>query len=204
MGGSYAKGFKFFSRANARAQENFGRVQSASAEDGFFRIKLVDASLTPYFHARDSVTVYNYALDLGVGDDGEVVMICNWLEVCVPGVEAISIFDIRLNPADAFGGAGVVVFIQGNAGLLPGFQHGVLQRIGFIVAADIQKTILPAGVGIALRIVFNGFKNGQDLIPGPAIAAEVCPGVIVFLCPAHPDGGVQSMRAAHDLATWDV
>src|SRR5690625_3984060 len=161
MGGSYAKGFKFFSRANARAQENFGRVQSTSAQDGFFRIKLVDATLTPYFHARDSVTVHNYALDLGVGDDGEVVMICNWLEVCVPGVEAISIFDIRLNPADAFGVAGVVVFIQGNAGLLPGFQHGVLQRIGFIVAADIQKAIVPASLWVTMRIVFNSFESGD-------------------------------------------
>src|SRR5690625_667763 len=67
----HAQGLQFFSRTNARAQKNFGRVQSTSAQDGFFRIKLIDATLTPYFHARDSVTVHNYALDLGVGDDGD-------------------------------------------------------------------------------------------------------------------------------------
>src|SRR5690625_6483698 len=86
----HAQSLQFFSRTNAGAQENFGRVQSASAEDGFFRIKLIDATLTPYFHARDSVTVHNYALDLGVGDDGEVVMICNWLEICVRSEEHTS------------------------------------------------------------------------------------------------------------------
>src|SRR5690625_176899 len=169
----HAQSLQFFSRTNAGAQENFGSVQSASAEDGFVRIKLIDATLTPYFHARDSVTVHNYALDLGVGDDGEVVMICNWLEICVPGVEAIAIFDIRLNPADAFGVAGVVVFIQRTAGLLPGFQHGVLQRIGFIVAADIQKTIVPAGFWVTLRIVFNSLESWQHLIPRPAVTAKI-------------------------------
>src|SRR5690625_6313377 len=99
----HAQSLQFFSRTNARAQENFGRVQSASAENGFFRIKLIDATLTPYFHARDSVTLHNYALDLGVGDDGEVVIICNWLEVFVPGVEVIYIFDILVTKAVVLG-----------------------------------------------------------------------------------------------------
>src|SRR5699024_12628070 len=153
-------------------------------------MQLIDATLTPYFHACDSVTVHNYALDLGVGDDGEVVMICNWLEVCVPGVEAIAIFDIRLNPADAFGVVGVVVFIQGNAGLLPGFQHGDLQRIGFIIAADTQKAIVPARFWVTVRIGVNSLESWQHLIPRPAAAPEISPGVLVFVCPAPRDGGV--------------
>src|SRR5699024_12698476 len=95
----HAQSLQFFSRTNARAQKNFGRVQSASAEDGFFRMKLIDATLTSYFHARDSVTVHNYALDLGVGDDGEGVMICTWLEVCLPGVEAMAALYMRLSLA---------------------------------------------------------------------------------------------------------
>src|SRR5699024_11682416 len=95
-------------------------VPSTSPQSGFLRTKLIDATLTPHLHSRHRIAVDDASQNLGVGDDGEIFMVCHWFQVCVPGVEAIAVANIGLNPANAFGVAGIVVLIKRNARLLSG------------------------------------------------------------------------------------
>ena len=74
-----------------------------------------------------------------------------------------------------------------------------------VVGTDVERAVVSAGFRVAFGIVFDGFEVWEDVVPTPASAVVFGgPAVEVFFSTANPDGCVECVGSAEDLAARDL
>ena len=117
---------------------------------------------------------------------------------------ALAVLQAHLHEGDALELRAVVVGIQRRAGLLGGGHDRLVERVSRIVERDAQGPVgTVVGVGAA-REALGPLEEGQDVVPRPAVVAEVGPVVVVGPGAADVDHPVQRARAAEHLAARPV
>jgi len=94
--------------------------------------------------------------------------------------------DAELEVRDPVLRLAVVVGVEGNAARLRSIDDRLVDRVGAVGRQDRHDA------SVLRRPTLDALEHGQDVVPGPAVRAEVCPRVVIRASPARPDHAVQA------------
>ncbi|MCY1428894.1 hypothetical protein D9M71_447930 [compost metagenome] len=203
MANANAQAFQQLTRADARALQNAGRTDGASAEDDLATCcKLMPGALPVRLHRPCAGVVEQYLVNLNAGQHGEVGAVLDWPQEGLGGVPAHTAALVDLKISTALVVAGVEVIDLADAALLGGIAEGIEDRPTVALAFDPPFTVTTMVLTGAGEVIFAGLEQRQHVLPGPAIVALLGPAVIVGGLAAHVDHAVDRGTATQHLAAW--
>ena len=96
----------------------------------------------------------------------------------------------------------VEVIIEGQPGLMAGFDEHPRQRVDVAQVADRQRAIAAMPGIAATAIAFGAFEVGQHIVPVPAIGTACGPAVVVARHATDVAHRIDRAGAAQQLAAW--
>ena len=189
---------------NARQQERLRRANRPAAEHDFAAVDRGEGTVALDEQAGGALAVKEYAVDVGVGLDGEVGATASWVEVTDVGAPADALGVVEGQGTDASGGRVVVVgavgVASGERGLVEGAVLGVELVIFEPPGADGAVGAVIGSVAV-VRIGFEATQKGQQGVVAPQVVAGRGPRVVVFGHAAQKNLRVDRTRPADDFAT---
>ena len=193
---------QFIRRADARQHQKLGRIHRPAGQDDFPAGAHHLPRATPgNLHADGTAALEQHAGGLGLGDDGQIAAPLGCTKEGPGGGPAAIILAGALidpDPQQVF--AIVEVGRMGQAHFLSRLDEDIDQRVGFGKILHIQGAALAmGGIGTAL-VMFGAHEIGQDLVPRPAPAAALRPGVVIAAVAPDIDHAIDRRRPAQHLA----
>ncbi len=191
-----------FGRPDAGQLQQLGGIDRAAAQDHFARRAhgLSDA-VADELDPDGLLALEQHLGGQGVGFHPQIGAAHHRMQIGHGGRAALAVLDRQLIVADALLVGPVDVGIAGNAGLFTGVDHGVGDLVGLGHVRDVEWAANPVpAFATATLLVLGAEKIGLHVRPGPSLAAQLAPVVVVGMLAADIEQAVDRGRAAQDLA----
>ena len=189
-------------RPDAGKLQQLRRVDRPAAENHLGRgLGRLGLAVLDVFDAHRPLALEQDPRGQRVGLDAQVRPVHHRVQIGDRGRAALAVLHGQLVIADAFLLGAVDVWIARNARLDAGLDDIIGNLVGLGHVRDVER---PASgvvlVGVGAFLVLRAQEIGAHVVPGPAVAAQLAPAVIVGMLAADIEQAVDRGRAAQHLA----
>src|SRR3546814_12564322 len=125
----------------------------------------------------------------GTGDDLEVLLPADRLEVRLVGVPALEAANVELHLRHAIEMTAVVVRVERQTGLDRCVEDGLLDRVEVVRDVHVHQAVGPTARGGPPAVRLAPVVHGGDAVPALFGGCQLPLGCEVFTDPANPDAG---------------
>ncbi|MNM17748.1 hypothetical protein D3C81_280300 [compost metagenome] len=190
-------------RADARTLQDTGRTHRACAEDNLATgTEVLPTALPTCPYRRGTTCIKGYLIDQNIGEHGQIGAIEDRAQKGLGRIPANAGALVNLKVSTALIIAAVEISNPGDTTLRSGITEGIENRPGVALLLNPPFTRTAVDITGTGKVVFAGFEQRQDIVPGPTGVALLGPPVVVTGLATHVDHAIDRGTATEHLAPW--